>query len=58
MVHPMLCQNFLDGSDNALLGVAVAVSQTEQLNPFVGIDQTTQSNMIDGHLISGVPVDI
>jgi hypothetical protein len=54
----MLCQNFLDGSDNALLGVAVAIGQTEQLNPFVGIDQTAQSNVIDGHLISGVPVDI
>ena len=54
----MLSQNFLDGSGNAFLGVAIAVGQTEQLNSFVGINQAAQSNVIDGHLVSGVPVDI
>ena len=58
MVHSVLCQNFPERSDNALLGITVAVGQTEQLNPFVGIDQTTQSNVIDGHLIGGVSVHI
>ena len=58
MVHSVLSRNFLDGSDNAFLGIDVAISQAKQLNPFVGIDQTMQSNVIGGHLIGGVPVHI
>jgi hypothetical protein len=58
MVHSMLSHNFLDGSDNALLGVTIAIGQTEQLNSFVRINQAAQGNVIYGHLVSGVPVDI
>ncbi len=58
MVHHILSHNFSDGSGNALLCVAVAVGQTEQLNSFVGINQAAQGNVINGHLVSGVPVDV
>ena len=54
----MLSHNFSNGSGNALLCIAVAIGQTEQLNSFVRINQAAQGDVIYGHLISGVPVDV
>ncbi len=54
----MLSHNLSNGSNNTLMCVAVAIGQTKQLNSFVRINQAAQGDVIYGHLISSVPVDV
>ena len=58
MVDSVFRHNLADRGHHAFLGIAVAVVQPEKLDPFVGIDQTAQRDAVDGHLISGVPMDV
>ena len=54
----MLGHNLANRGDHALLSIAVAVRQTKKLDTFVRVDQTAQSDTVDGHLVGGVPVHL